>query len=188
MFSGSLALGGQEDLVTHEKTVYLKGSGSGNLSRDGASAGGALDGQIALRFDRHNKPVDLMVLGAGKLEASADLPAELQPVAGHVQTGRGREWQVEGHLDMTQPGRMHAVLASLTDPSRLKRMVLDEGTVQFNTFGTTSSGSGIGGHIKAELSFGGETSHQESSRRLLSAMEHTPEGFWVPRYDCLAAA
>ena len=32
------------------------------------------------------------------------------------------------------------------------------------------------------------TSHQESSRRLLSAMEHTPEGFWVPRYDCLAAA
>jgi hypothetical protein len=187
-FSGMAALGGQEDLVTHEKTVYLKGSGSATLHAGPVSADGGFDGQIALKFDRHNRPVDLMVLGAGKLEASADLPTELQPVAGHVQAGRGREWQVEGHLDMTQPGRMDAVLRSLTDPLRLKRMVLEEGTVQFNTYGTATSGTDIGGHVGAELSFGGEVSHQKSRRRLLTAMEHTPEGFWVPRYDCMAAA
>jgi hypothetical protein len=68
------------------------------------------------------------------------------------------------------------------------RMVLDEGTVQANTSATSEDALAVGGHVKVGLAVGGEISHTTSSRRLVSSMEHTPEGFWVPRYDCLSPA
>jgi hypothetical protein len=99
----------------------------------------------------------------------------------------GRSWDLEAHLDLTQPGRAEAVLGSLTDPSRLARMVLDDGSVQVRGYATSEDGQGVSGHIKVGLAIGGEVSQTTSSRRLIAAMDHTREGFWVPRYDCLTA-
>jgi hypothetical protein len=186
--TGAVGGGGSEDLLTGRKTVYLKGSVSLDLQHDLASGGGSLEGKVAVTLDRHDKPVDLMVLGTGNLQASSDLPALLQPVAGHLPAGIDRTWQLEAHLDLTQPGRGKAVLDSLAHPSRLAHMVLDEGTVEVNSYGNQQDVAAVGGHVKVGLSLGGEISHTTASRHLLSAMEHTPEGFWVPRYDCLEAA
>jgi hypothetical protein len=183
VFAGNAGAGAREDLVSDEKTIYLKASGSLE-----AGVGGSGDAQLAVTLDRHNNPVDLMLLGAGKLEASADLPGMLQSVAGHVRAGRNRTWQVEGHLDLSQPGMTDAVMHSLTDPGRLVALVRDEGTVQFNAYGGETERFDVGAHAKLGLSLGGEISRARSTTRLLSAMEHTPEGFWVPRYDCLTAA
>ena len=188
VLSGAIGGGGREDLVTGTRTFYLKGSASLGIERSAASGGGSLDGKLAITLDRHNRPVDLMLLGAGKLEASSDLPGLLSPIAGHLRAGARRDWQVEGHLDLTQPGRMDTVLGSLAHPGRLVRMVLDEGTVEANAYGTAEDELALGGHVKVGLSVGGEISHTTSSRRLLSAMEHTREGFWIPRYDCLESA
>jgi hypothetical protein len=183
VFAGNAGAAASEDLVSGERTIYLKASGSLETG-----IGGSGDVQLAVTLDRHDKPVDLMVLGAGKLEASADLPGMLQSVAGHVRAGRNRTWQVEGHLDLTQPGMTDTVMHSLTDPRRLAALVRDEGTVQFNSYGGETESFDVGAHAKLGLSLGGEISRARSRARLLSAMEHTPEGFWVPRYDCLTAA
>jgi hypothetical protein len=187
LLSGEIGGGGSEDLVTGRRTVYLKGSASLDVEHVAAAGGGGGEAKLALTLDRHNNPVDLMLLGTGNLHASSDLPGLLQPIAGYLPSGESRTWQAEAHLDLTQPGRAKAVLGSLANPSKLVRMIVDEGTVEVDTYGTNEDAIELGGHVKAGLSLGGEISHTTSTRRLLSAMEHTPEGFWVPRYDCLAS-
>jgi hypothetical protein len=186
--TGQVAGGGSEDLVSGRRTFYLKGTASLDLEGDHVSGGGSADAKVAVTLDRHGRAVDLMLLGAGELHGSSDLPELLAPIAGHLPSGAGRNWEVEGHLDLTQPGRADAVLGSLTNPSRLVRMVFDEGTVQANTYETQEDGLELGGHVKAGVAIGGDVSHTTSRRHLASAMEHTPEGFWVPRYDCLEMA
>jgi hypothetical protein len=191
--SGGAAIGGRLDTVTGKRTIYLQATGSFDRERTGpagpsASGGGSGDVRLALTLDRHNKPIDLMAIGAGELHASADLPPLLSPVAGHLPTGLGRSWEVEAHLDLSQPGRTSAVLADLSHPSRLLDMVLNDGSVQARGYATNDDTDEISGHIKAGAVIGGGISRTQSSRRLIAAMEHTPEGFWVPRYDCLAAA
>jgi hypothetical protein len=189
---GATALGGRLDTVTGRRTVYLKAGGSFEGERTGESGAGVSGGgsdevRLALTLDRHNKPLDLMAIGSGELHASADLPPLLQPVAGHLPTGIGRSWEVEAHLDLSQPGRADAVLANLVHPTRLAHMVLTEGTVQARGYATDEDTNEISGHVKLGVVVGGGISETTSSKRLISALEHTPEGFWVPRYDCLAS-
>jgi hypothetical protein len=186
--AGEVGLGGRVDEVSGTRTVYLKGSLSLDGEREGVSGGGSGSGNLALTFDRHGKPIDLMALGAGELRASVDLPDLAQPIAGHLSTGVGRSWELEAHLDLTQPGRAAAVLASITHPSRLLHMVLTDGLIQLRGYRTTHDDAELSGHVKVGLALGGGISHTSSSQHLVSAMEHTPEGFWVPRYDCLDAA
>ena len=206
----AVAAGGRWDQTTGTKTIYLKAGGSldASLSTDallerkrgesggnvamsadaGVSGGASADVRLALTLDRHNHPIDLMAIGSGALHAAADLPSMLQPVAGHLPSGEGRSWEVEAHLDLSQPGRGHEVLANLMHPSRLAHMVLNDGAIQVRSYATRSSVDEISGQLKLGLVIGGGKSDTQSSRRLIAAMEHTPEGFWVPRYDCLAAA
>ena len=188
VLSGGLAAGGRIDRVSGNRTVYLKASASFDAERKGVSGGSSGEAQLAVTLDRHGKPIDLMALGAGELHASTDLPDLLQPIAGHLPSGVGRTWDIEAHLDLTQPGRAEAVLSSLTDPSRLVRMVLDDGSVQVRGYATSEDAQVVSGHIKVGLAIGGDISHTTSSRRLIAAMDHTREGFWVPRYDCLASS
>jgi hypothetical protein len=185
--TGAIGGGGREDTVTGRKTFYLNGSVSLDLAREHADGGGSLTGKLAVTLDRHNRPVDLMLVGTGNLHASSDLPELLQPIAGHLPAGADRTWQAEGHLDLTQPGRWEAVRASLPHPERLVRMVVDEGTIEASGYANDTDRLAVGGHLKLGVALGGEVSHTTSSRRLVSAMEHTPDGFWVPRYDCLYA-
>jgi hypothetical protein len=186
--SGKVSGGGREDLVSGKRTYYLQGGVSLDGKRGVVAAGGGGDGQIAITVDRDGHPVDLMLLGAMEARASFDVPAKLQPVAGDLQLRAGARLQVEGHLDLTQPGRMAAIRAAISDPARIVDMVYDEGTVQATTYAARGADTSIEGHVKGGLAIGGGFSHSSESTRLLSAMEHTPEGFWVPRYDCLAAA
>ena len=194
--SSGTAIGGRWDRSTGNRTIYLKAGGSVDASLTtersvddvGVSAGDSGEVRLALTLDRHNHPIDLMALGSGEMYASADLPSMLQPIAGHLPTGGGRSWELEAHLDLSQPGRGREVLANFLHPSRLAHMVMTDGTVQVRGYATHSDSDEISGQLKAGVVLGGGRSETQSSRRLIAAMEHTPEGFWVPRYDCLAAA
>lgn len=183
------ALGGgaREDLVTGTRTVYLKNTVALDVAGAAGEGGGALDGRLALTLDAHNRPVDLMLVGAGNLRASSDLPALLAPIAGHLTAGADRSWQAEAHLDLTEPGRWEAVRGSLLQPQRLVRLFADEGSIEVSTYANDSDSTTIGAHAKLGIAIGGEVSHETAGQRLVGAMEHTREGFWVPRYDCLAA-
>jgi hypothetical protein len=186
--SGKLFAGGREDIASGKRTYYLKAGVSLEGTRGIVSGGAGGEGQIAITVDRHGHPVDLMLLGALEAKASVDVPAKMQEVAGDLRLGAGARLQVEGHLDLTQPGRMSAVLASIADPAGIVDMVYDEGTVQATTYAAHDTNLSLEGHVKGGFGIGGSFSHTSESSRLLAAMEHTPEGFWVPRYDCLAAA
>jgi hypothetical protein len=185
--SGQLSGGGSENLITHERTYYLKGSVSLDVG-GGPTTGRGAEAKAAVTFDRHNKPKELVIVGGGKAETSSSMPVALQSIVGDLKTGSGRSWELEGHLDLTQPGRWDAVRHSVLHPDRLMQMILDDGTVEANTYGTEDSSFKLSGHVKEGLAIGGQFSHHSETTHLLSAMEHTPEGFWVPRYDCLAAA
>jgi hypothetical protein len=139
---------------------------------------------VAITVDREGKPLDLAVMGAGELNGSIDLPIAFQPVAGHLTAGRGRIWELEGHLDLTQPGRP-SLRALLTQPARLMQTVMADGSVQMRSYGTSNANLELSGHAAAGFKLGAGFSHTMSSRRLLTAMDHTREGFWVPRYDCM---
>jgi len=182
VLSADAVAGMRDDAVSGKRTYYLKGSVA--FDGDGASASGG--GQVAVTVDHHGRPVDMAVMGAGELNASADLPVALQSVAGHLTAGRGRTWELEGHLDLTQPGRPN-VGSLLSDPASLLRLMMSDGFVQMRSYGTGKNSLGLEAHAKVGIGFGGGFTHSTSSQRLLTAMDHTPEGFWVPRYDCLEA-
>jgi hypothetical protein len=189
--AANLASGGRVDLRTGNRTFYLKADvsldGGASLKGVGGSAGASASGRVAVTVDPHGTPIDLMVLGAGDLHASPDLPALLQPIAGHLVSGRGRRWELEAHLDLTEPGRLDAVRAQLYDPARLLDTVMTQGSAQVRTYRRTQNDVELSGHLKAGIGFGAGLAHTTSTQRLVNAMEHRREGFWVPRYDCLDA-
>ena len=194
-FEGKLSLSGavltadgtagmRDDRVTGQRTYYLKASVSLDAGDVAHGAGGA---QVAVTVDDRGRPVDLALMGSGELTSSRDLPVALQPVAGHLTAGRGRTWELEGHLDLTQPGRP-SVSFLLSDPKRLMRLVMDDGFVQMRSYGVSDSSVGADGRVKAGIGLGAGFTHMNSSQHLVNALDHTREGFWVPRYDCLTAA
>jgi hypothetical protein len=77
--------------------------------------------------------------------------------------------------------------ALLSDPARLMRLVMGDGLVQMRGYGSNESAVGIDAKAKLGVGFGAGFEHRTSSQRLLAALDHTREGFWVPRYDCLTA-
>ena len=194
-FEGKLSLSGavltadgtagmRDDRVTGQRTYYLKASVSLDAGDVAHGAGGA---QVAVTVDDRGRPVDLALMGSGELTSSRDLPVALRPVAGHLTAGRGRTWELEGHLDLTQPGRP-SVSFLLSDPKRLMRLVMDDGFVQMRSYGVSDSSVGADGRVKAGIGLGAGFTHMNSSQHLVNALDHTREGFWVPRYDCLTAA
>jgi hypothetical protein len=64
---------------------------------------------------------------------------------------------------------------------------MTQGSAQVRTYRSTQNDVELSGHLKAGIGFGAGLSHTTSTQRLVNAMEHTREGFWVPRYDCLDA-
>jgi hypothetical protein len=68
---------------------------------------------------------------------------------------------------------------------RLIHLMENDGYVQFRAYDTTEDGMGIEG--KGEV-FGAGLDYRTTAQRLVTALDHTREGFWVPRYDCLEAA
>src|SRR3954468_7202079 len=177
LVGASVVAGEREDVITGRRAYYL----SGELSLDGA---GAANGQVAVTLDRTGRPVDLAILAAGELTAPGDLPVAFQSVAGHVSAGIGRTWELEGHLDLTQPGRA-PIRSLVSQPARLVQTMLDQGSVQMRSYGARADTVGV--EVQG-LELGGGFAHTTSSRRLLAAMDHTREGFWVPRLDCMEAA
>jgi hypothetical protein len=196
---GELFAGERRDLRTGRRTLYLKGSASLDVGAGvrgvGASGSGSARAQVALTVDRDGRPLDLALLGAGALRASPDLPGLLQPVAGHLRAGRGRSWELEAHLDLTQPGRAAAVRGlaealaggNASAVGSVLGMVLAEGTVQVRAYGHTQDRLKIDGK-PGLASIGGGLLHTSERTRLLAALERGDDGFWVPRYDCLSAA
>jgi hypothetical protein len=177
-----------------------------------ATAGGTRGGatvarteEYAVTVDAAGRPVDLAVLGHGRLAGSADLPEIVQPAAGLLAApARGdRAWVSETHLDLTDPANAAAAGAFLAqvrsprprmgaavDVSRgLTERLQRAGVVNARTYALEGAASGFdvysgAGPVRGRLTW----ATTETGARLLAAATRGRDGGWVRRDDCDARA
>ncbi|HEX7300961.1 MAG TPA: hypothetical protein VF257_18335 [Solirubrobacteraceae bacterium] len=213
---GVLALSSQDvagsriDMQTGRRTAYVQRTVEGSLSLTGA--GGGLTGarrareRYAVTYDRRGRPVDLMVMSAGRYRASIDLPARLQPAVGlqSVPTGHARTYVEETHLDLTDPESLRVAAAFLHQVSHpravsvgppaavtdaLRRRLDAAGVVHARTYDADERRYGVAGAVSVKgIRIGGELSRTLEASHLVAATTRGLDGVWRKRADCLARA
>jgi hypothetical protein len=201
--------GARVDRTTGRRTFFLERNSSTGVSLTMAEIGarGERDGyeRYAVTLDGDGRPLDLVVLRQGTLQASADLPPRLQWVAGLLSrpTRGGRMWTEETHLDLTEPTNLALARSFLTqvtggpvtrlgsrlDIARALAARLDAaGVDHVRTLAVESSKLGLGGDLALGGRLGADVSRTTISRRLLDAATRGVDGVWRRRADCLTAA
>lgn len=179
------------------RTIYLRHARDlaleAGVRRAGSGEGdGAGEAALAVELDRAGRPVDLAFTLVGEYAASADLPPQAQAVAGHlaVPSGGRRLYEVEHHLDLSDPGNRAAAEALLRQPGpaavRTLAGRLARGVVHARTYALRRTGFGADGHLAAGVKVGGGGSHEETTARLLAARTRGLDGNWAGRADCIA--
>lgn len=170
-----------------------------------ASAGGAADELYTVTTNRDGRPIDLGILRGGELGASVDLPRVVQPAAGFldVPSAGARRWEVEEHLDLSEPDSLAAAsgfLAQVVRPrphigravavsAALRRALDTHGVLDARAYavGRTSSGAGLGARVGIGP-VGADYERRTRRARLVAAVQRGPDGMWRRRDDCLTAA
>jgi hypothetical protein len=213
---GSLALSSEDvagtraDVQTGRRTFYVQRTVEGSLSLTSGSGGvrGArrVRERYAVTYDRNGRPVDLMVMTAGRYRASADLPARLQPAVALLSapTGHSRTYVEETHLDLTDPESLR-VAATFLEQLRhsraagfgpavavadaLRRRLDAVGVVHARTYEADERRYGVAGSVSVHgLRIGGELSRTLEDSHLVAATTRGLDGVWRKRADCLARA
>jgi hypothetical protein len=213
--NGRLALssddiaGSRLDASTGRRTLYVQRSVEGALSL--TSGPGGLTGsqrtreRYAITYDRGGRPVDLMVMTAGRYRVSMDLPARLQPAVGllSVPTGHARTYLEETHLDLTDPESLRVAAAfmdqvrhpdavdkaSVAVADALRRRLDAVGVVHARTYDADERRYGIDGSIGFKgIRIGGQVSRTLEDSHLVAATTRGLDGVWRKRADCLSHA
>jgi hypothetical protein len=199
------AYGERVDHRTGRRTVYVRdqlGAG-GKISYGGwsAEAEGAGEDRIGVTYDRHGRPVDLMVLSTIDLEGTAGLPPKLSRIAGYLRIPLhgSKHLETEQHLDLTDPfnaevaqsylgafgdGRLGIAIAA----KALRERLDERGTIRVRTYATESTGHEVGAHAKiGGVGIGGEVGTEDETAQLVSAVARGSDGRWGQDTACLAA-
>jgi hypothetical protein len=215
-YGGALALSSQDvagsrlDMRTGRRTFYVQRTVEGSLSL--TSRGGGLTGarrvreRYAVTYDRGGRPVDLMVMSAGRYRASVDLPARLLPAVAllSVPTGRSRTYVEETHLDLTDSESLRVAAAFLEQvrhpravgfgppaavADALRRRLDAVAVVHARTYDADERRYGVAGSVSVEgVGIGGDLSRTLEDSRLVAATTRGLDGVWRKRADCLARA
>jgi hypothetical protein len=204
-----VSVGIRTDHRTGRRTYYLRldAASSAALSAKllGASGAGAGATSIAVTFDRHGKPVELLATASRQLEGGLQLPPGL--AAGKLLAravahgGTGGRLEVEGRLDLRAPANAEATkrlldaLGHPDDPGGLGRAVAGMGERLVNgarldarLYGMTSDTYGGSARAKVVVGVGANLEHRMEQSTLLGAWERPPDGAWTDRHDCTDAA
>jgi hypothetical protein len=212
---GSLSLssadvaGTRTDASTGRRTLYVQRTVEGALSlmTGVGSIGGSRRARerYAITYDRFGRPVDLMVMTAGRYRVSMDLPTRLQPAVGmlSVPTGHSRTYVEETHLDLTDPESLRVASAFMNQVRRprpvdaasvaiadaLRRRLDAVGVVHARTYDADERRYGVDASIGIKgLRIGGEVSRTLEDSHLVAATTRGLDGVWRKRADCLAHA
>jgi hypothetical protein len=204
-----VSVGVRTDHRTGRRTYYLRldAASSTALSAKLLGAGGAGAGatSVAITFDGHGKPVELLATAFRQLESGLQLPPGL--AAGRVLARAtangavGGRLEVDARLDLNAPANAEAtkrLMDALThpgDPAELARAVAALGERIVNgarldarVYGMTSDTYGGGARAKVVVGVGARLEHRMEQSTLLEAWERPPDGAWADRRDCLDAA
>jgi hypothetical protein len=210
---GSLALssadvaGARVDARTGRQTFYVQRTVEGSLSLTSGIGGftGARRARerYAVTYDRSGRPVDLMVITAGRYRALVDLPVRLQPAVAllSVPTGHSRTYVEETHLDLTDPESLRVAAAFLDEvrhpravgfgtpapvADALRRRLDAVGVVHARTYDADERRYGVAGSVSVKgIRLGGEISRTLEDSRLVAATTRGLDGVWRKRADCL---
>jgi hypothetical protein len=143
------------------------------------------------------RPIALTITAAGKLGASRDLPAVVQPVAGRLGAPGADRYEVTAALDLTEPDSL-AAAADLLDAiahkrararpsSALRRLIETKGTVEARILSAEDeTPSDFGGNATVGLvSLSLDHLEQRHDETLLAAASRGLDGRWIAREDCL---
>ncbi len=164
----------------------MQASATGSASAIGSVLGLSGDAQetYAVEHDETGRPVDLRVIATGPFAGSRDLPAIVQPVAGLLATGDGKEgergYELAGHLDLTDAGNLAAARellnaianrrATAAPEQALRRRIDAHGTVRARVLVTHAETTGVGFDFTGGPgSFSAAARIQERSQQLLAA-------------------
>ena len=201
--------GSRTEPATGRRTFYVRRANelvaTGSVRGIGASGGASGEEEYAVTVDAAGRAVDLAVLRTGRLGASADLPAAIQPAAGllAVPTRGERVWVTEAHLDLSDPddaALARSFVAQVRDPRprlgaavdvsrRLAERLDRAAVIHARTYALQATTSGLNVHGSAR-GIKGALTHQtvEERSRLLAAATRGRDGSWVTREDCERAA
>jgi hypothetical protein len=201
--------GSRTEPATGQRTFYVRRANelvaTGSVRGIGASGGASAEEEYAVTVDAAGRAVDLAVLRTGRLGASADLPAAIQPAAGllAVPTRGERVWVTEAHLDLSDPddaALARSFVAQVRDPRprlgaavdvsrRLAERLDRAAVIHARTYALQATTSGLDVHGSAR-GIKGALTHQtvEERSRLLAAATRGRDGSWVTREDCESAA
>ena len=212
---GTLALssddvaGSRVDASTGRRTLYVQRSVEGALSLTtgpgGVTGSRRTRERYAITYDRTGRPVDLMVMTAGRYRVSMDVPARLQPALGllSVPTGHARTYVEETHLDLTDseslrvaaafieqvrhPGAVDKASVAVADA--LRRRLDAVGVVHARAYDADERRYGIDASVGFKgIRIGGQVSRTLEDAHLVAATTRGLDGAWRKRADCLSHA
>jgi hypothetical protein len=199
--------GTRTDATTGRRTLYVQRTVEGALSLT-SGAIGAIGSRrtrerYAITYDPSGRPVDLMVMTAGRYRVSMDLPTRLQPAVGllSVPTGRSRTYVEETHLDLTDPESLRVAsvfmdqvrhpgavdAASVAIADALRRRLDAVGVVHARTYDADERRYGIDASVGLKgIRIGGQVSRTLEDSHLVAATTRGLDGVWRKRADCLS--
>lgn len=212
--SGAVTLGAK-DLdgarairATGHHVLYLSRANELTAALSSGSRGAA-SGSVAVgsdhvwgvEVDASGRPLDLVIVTAGELRGARSVPGPARRVveALRVPPREGRRYEIEQHLDLTDPENLAAASAFIAAvreggprPGRsrapvsaaLAARLRAEGIVHVRTYEADEATTGGGGHVALGVKVGGAAARTERSGRLLAAATRGRDGTWGRRDDC----
>jgi hypothetical protein len=191
--------GTRVDRRTGHRTIYVQASSDASLEAGGVLGLGRHGGgeRYAVELDADGRPLDLQVTATGTFAGSSDLPDVVQPVAGLLATGAttGRVFQVDVHLDLTDPENL-AAARGLLDAMRphfgapaaasqaLRKRLDERGTVEARILAQADDDATHHLQLPVGPDIGGSWGHDHTTTRLLAATSRGLDGRWLQRIDC----
>ena len=203
-----VSVGVRTDHRTGRRTYYLRldASSSAALGAKLLGGGGAGAGStsVAVTFDRHGRPVELVATAFRQLEGSMQLPAGLvakNVLARGAHGGTGGRLEVDARLDLAAPANAEAakrLIDALGHPEEpgalagavagLGERIVNGARLDARVYGMTSDTYGGSARAKVVVGVGANLQHRMEQSQLLGAWERPPDGAWTDRRDCSDAA
>jgi hypothetical protein len=164
----------------------------------GLSLTGMHSTEFALRRDRTGRPVDFELITVGRGAAGPVIPGHSgDAVKVTPRHGSGEAYEVEQHLDLSDPENLAAARAFFQAPDvgtqfaalrGLDARFAVTGVDQARTFSLKQDSFGISARVALGAKVGGSYKHTSLHMKLTDARVRGADGIWTTRDDCLAAA
>lgn len=190
----------RRNLQTGAITLTLDVREAGSALAEAVVGGptGSLDANaiLALKLDRHRRPVELSVLASGTVAAGARLSKALTAPLALSDSEKtpanivGRRWEFGARVDLTDPEvaaawkRFRGSPTSLATIRGLGYALHEHAFLDLRTYRARSATSGTSVSLAIGWKIGAETDHSIERFDLLAASSRPPGGLWEPRLDC----